>query len=404
MSHKSVRSVLRAGTPRKFIYEDTTWSPGDGMWRRIRSPPELDLLEPQKDNDDENSEVGVDDLPTWEDPSFTSDDDVDVHENAVPPASYHSVVGPAYIRNDLDRFADGEVPIASGLAVKRVLLVPSDVDHPRAKMIVRFPEGILEEKITLVSGASIGTMPRIVIPPVATMALIDRVTGRAVMPPCDPNDVWCRFRVATGDQDIIQLDEKICTEDCKAGGLWKAAEASQSRFCQTCVQFFHVGCMTEKMVMPGALKDHADHLAEYGQEYLRPLCTRDSPPSIVKVPSLIINGDSADIDADVHDTKNLVEMPKTTYAEVACLPIRRRTYPGRTPLTNEVLIQYAIQQVQEGRGDNRVEKLYDVLVSSGLCPHASVRGAKTILWKDLRKHRGQVMWWFLCPGCSKRLI
>ncbi|KAI5895961.1 uncharacterized protein SCHCODRAFT_02723561 [Schizophyllum commune H4-8] len=197
--------------------------------------------------------------------------------------------------------------------------------------------------------------------------------GKPCFPPCDENDIWARFYLPDRDEgDIDGPIPNICLErGCKQGRVWDVTRCGQSRYCSGCHNFFHVGCLGEPMHRPNLVQSCGDRMESFQQPYMLYLKS-----STFKSESLFIKrvrtNQRRDLEKDIHDTFRKVGTPKDCrWREVAALPIRRRTMPGRTPLTNEVLIQHAREKVLAGHGDREVPDLLRVLIIDGLCPQAA---------------------------------
>ncbi|TRM58385.1 hypothetical protein BD626DRAFT_550729 [Schizophyllum amplum] len=198
------------------------------------------------------------------------------------------------------------------------------------------------------------------------------------MAPMDFNDLWARYSVPDKNTDIT-LD-LICTGGPQCNQLWDPSNWGQIRWCRPCEKWFHARCLTHRVDV-AALETLLD---VWGQGYLK-----------------------------------LYPMPKTTWAEVAALPIRRRTFPGEAPETIEVLIQHAIEQVEAGKGAEQVPDVGKRVPAPGkrrgtgnacgwlrdICPEAGLRPAKVILNKNLRQLRNtDGPRRFLCPNCKAQIL
>lgn len=206
---------------------------------------------------------------------------------------------------------------------------------------------------------------------------------------------------------VLQLSPppEICLEHgCRQSRLWDVKRCGQIRYCPGCDCFWHVQCLGDPMYRPDVLRTYGDRLATSEQPYMLYLNSSEFKTGNIRIRRLKTNS-VATVEQDIHDRQRRVTLPKDCrWREIAALPIRRRTSPGRTPLTNEVLIRYARERVLAGHGADKIPNLHQLLITDGLCPQAAVRGAKYILVKDLRKLRGDTMRFFTCPKCKDKII
>ncbi|KAL1713289.1 hypothetical protein EV715DRAFT_296221 [Schizophyllum commune] len=230
--------------------------------------------------------------------------------------------------------------------------------------------------------------------------------GKPAFPPCDENDIWARYYLPEKSQlDILSPPPEICLEHgCRQSRLWDVKRCGQIRYCPGCDCFWHVQCLGDPMYRPDVLRTYGDRLATSEQPYMLYLNSSEFKTGNIRIRRLKTNS-VATVEQDIHDRQRRVTLPKDCrWREIAALPIRRRTSPGRTPLTNEVLIRYARERVLAGHGADKIPNLHQLLITDGLCPQAAVRGAKYILVKDLRKLRGDTMRFFTCPKCKDKII
>ncbi|KAI5887607.1 uncharacterized protein SCHCODRAFT_01133259 [Schizophyllum commune H4-8] len=221
------------------------------------------------------------------------------------------------------------------------------------------------------------------------------------MPPIESNDLWSRFTV--NEKGDIPPRELMCMEyGCRHGRIWEPGKTGQIRWCRRCERWMHAACISKQRADVDDL-DRED-LANFNQGYLTFLLDKDARNRTdVSIQKLILGKDAAR-DVDVHDNQNRINMPRTTWAEVACIPIRRRTRPGFAPETNELLVQHAIAMVEAGDGAKSVQgqRVADWL--SEKAPEAGARALKFILRKDLRKLRKDAIRRFLCTNCNEQIL
>ncbi|TRM58377.1 hypothetical protein BD626DRAFT_573596 [Schizophyllum amplum] len=295
-----------------------------------------------------------------------------LHEVAVNRAR---VDGPAYHKHGARR----GLPRPDGAVVTRFLGNPGDLQHANMKALIRCPEHLefIGQKDVITRDEIKAKLNRIVVQTEHNGLVIKNDNERKVpcMVPMDYTDLWSRYAVADEQSDIILdvmcLNDGLCssTPSCH----WNPSVWCQVRWCRRCENFMHVSCLMESLSLIHNLAFYADSLDKYEQSYLRYLLQEhefapDEPP---RMPF------GFDYDPDLADD--------TTWAEVAALPIRRRTFPTEAPETNEVVIQHAIQQVLDGRGGDVVPDVREWL--HGIAPQAGLRAAKTILNKNLRQLR-----------------
>ncbi|KAL1671459.1 hypothetical protein EV122DRAFT_295483 [Schizophyllum commune] len=405
----------------------TLADPGD----LSESPPSLHIPVMQGVHDDSDSEVDMgasDDLALE---GQGSDDDLTVNIESHDESGESDeeeeeddgdldlmiaqVASPAWYRNGYDNFEDstGDLVRAPGIAVWEFRVCPSEVgqDLPNLSRSARFPELVATIPLvcrpsTDVAGASMSfSSERKCFERAAGLQenhLLQGSDGNPGFPPADRNDLWLRYCLASDHSDISGIAVMCSPTRCQKGGWWDAIRRGQIRYCRRCKLWFHVFCLKE-IGKQDDLAAYRDRIGQFDQDYLMPLMHRMPAPSTVYIPLVDTNTDLR-TEIDLHDTAGALPSVETTWSELACLPLRRRTRPGVTPQTNEVLIQHAVEMVRSGEGASRVPDLQDVLIIDGLCVQASVRGAKSILLKDLRKLRGHRMRYFLCIGCDAQII
>ncbi|KAL1698823.1 hypothetical protein EV121DRAFT_217514 [Schizophyllum commune] len=225
----------------------------------------------------------------------------------------------------------------------------------------------------------------------------------------EANDIHVRFVLQAGQTDINNR-ELICVPECLSGRLYETATCNQVRWCRRCETWLHVACLNGQRV--DDVKHYDERLGtEFEQSYLTylwdPRRRRLTKNFKIEPLDLAQNNRDTDYHWDVDDTKNRYPLLATPLAEIACLPIRRRSFPGYAPETNELLIQYAIQRVQSGRVDPD-EKLPDLgeddWFHREVDPKAGLRAVKYILRKDLYELRTGRMRWYLCIKCDKQIV
>ncbi|TRM55857.1 hypothetical protein BD626DRAFT_441790 [Schizophyllum amplum] len=366
------------------------------------SEPELDnitYVKPEKMTDaEEDDEPVFCSHSSWArrgcmtDPPF--------HEEAL---NYAQVDGPAYYGPG----ARGGLPRPDGAVLTRFMRVPGDLQHPNMSALVRYPNFVKSTgpKSVIPLKGMAAKLGRIVVQTDHGGLVVKNDGGRRVpcMVPMDHTDLWYHYTVADAQSDITP--DIMCLADglCKStpSRQWNPSIWCQIRWCRRCENFMHVLCMRRQQIHDLAF--YADYLDEWDQSYLRYLLQEhdfapDEPP---RMPFGFDH--DPDLGEDVHDEAEAYPMPQTTWAEVAALPIRRRTFPTEAPETNEVVIQHAVRQVLDGRGGDVVPDVREWL--HGIAPQAGLRAAKTILNKNLRQSRhGKGARWFLCPACEAQII
>ncbi|KAL1746887.1 hypothetical protein HDZ31DRAFT_33216, partial [Schizophyllum fasciatum] len=380
--------------------------------------------------DDSESDVGPEDTDiTYIKPEMQGEDDEDAEPvqcsqrswarrgcTSPPPfheeaADYAQIVRPAYYEPGPIREA-AKFPRPEGAVITRFLRVPSDLRHENMNAVIRYPELVKRvghEAVIPVKRIA-DRLCRIVVQTEHGGLVIKNVNGKKIpcLVPMDRNDLWTRYKVSDAHTDIIP--DLICLEGKGRKGCrmnpprrWNPSTWNQVRWCRRCETFLHVVCIRHFEV---DLCMQAHRLDAYGQPYLRYHLEEhnfalDDPPRMPFADSA-----DAELQDDVHDEMELFPMPRTTWHEVAALPIRRRTFPMEAPETNEIVIQHAIQQVAEGNGAAVVPDVDEWLHE--IAPLAGLRGAKVILNKNLRQLRsvgkGSGPRWYLCPGCEAQIV
>lgn len=349
-------------------------------------------------------------------------------------------MGPAYTRSGNRSTRTPEGPRPPGAVVQQFHIVPTMFQQENALRVVRYPEhiNVQETEIILAKQVHRKVCRVVVQTEYGGLVVKQNHDGKQVpcMAPMDFNDLWARYSVPDKNTDIT-LD-LICTGGPQCNQLWDPSNWGQIRWCRPCEKWFHARCLTHRVDV-AALETLLD---VWGQGYLkyllparRPHFAREDTPRMpfgwqfdpfelnYKPAGLAklnrANDMSGWIAEDVHDEYRLYPMPKTTWAEVAALPIRRRTFPGEAPETIEVLIQHAIEQVEAGKGAEQVPDVGKRVPAPGkrrgtgnacgwlrdICPEAGLRPAKVILNKNLRQLRNtDGPRRFLCPNCKAQIL
>ncbi|KAL1690543.1 hypothetical protein GGG16DRAFT_114013 [Schizophyllum commune] len=230
---------------------------------------------------------------------------------------------------------------------------------------------------------------------------------RLAWPPMDGNDQYIRHRIPSIRTDV-PVREHICADGmCLVPGrIWDTTRRGQIRYCPSCLLFFHVGCLVRHGAEV-ALSDYVDFVGEWGQAHLHFLLQPDRPSAIPALPSVIWGNDTG-TDADVDDAANRIPWPQTTCAELACVPLRRRTMPAQAPQSMETITQEAIRRTRAGMGAEVVPDPAEAGWLRGpevVGVAERVRASKLIVIKELRRMRsGAGPRRFLCMICHHQII
>ncbi|KAL1749856.1 hypothetical protein FB107DRAFT_224854 [Schizophyllum commune] len=344
-----------------------------------------------------------------EGPCDSSDSDF----NEVPENDYAvvycQIVMPAFQSRSMTAFRAEEVPNADGAVVRKFLRCPSDISLPGMTRFVRFPELIQVSRTEIVPVRDIaGPLARIVnLSMYGELVVGEDVDGRPspMMASMDRGDLYYRFIVTHGEEDTPARQTMCSDNRCHAGQLWKPAEQGEIRWCNYCRRWMHVFCLASESTQVDITQVPRKTLSTYRQQHLGYLKTivqgKDVPPR----PHLPL-GIDYDVDQDIHDKLGKVAwkeaMPK--WVEIACLPIRRRTFPGKAPQTIELYIRHAISMCAKGQGNELAPEPTDIdREITGL--ESSLRAIKFITIKEIRKLRGVGgIVRYNCIGCSSQIL
>ncbi|KAL1751833.1 hypothetical protein FB107DRAFT_278308 [Schizophyllum commune] len=350
-------SKMYAGPPMQATYHCSSggpkaMAPNTSVVTKRRSRPSLHLFssEPREDPD------GDEDPDGREDPD--GDEEFGGNKPSLPAlrdyaVTYCKLLSPAFLTPDLDLKA-GQVPIADGALVTRFLRCPSDITQPNMDRFIRYPELI-------------------------------QVASPVMLPSAE-----------------IIARQAICTEaGCVRGGVWNNGQHEEIRWCPNCHTWMHIDCL--KAASGGAaIQDFADCLPVWNQEYLFYTFKTNRPTS--GPPSLSLSFCvSIEHDTDFDDAEDTLAWPDTTWGELACLPIRRRTRPRMAPQTIEVLIQYAIYMCRMKSSPARVP--HPRLWLAHVSPQSGVRAVKVLVANELRRFReGTGCGRYICINCHAGVV
>ena len=163
----------------------------------------------------------------------------------------------------------------------------------------------------------------------------------------------------------------------------------------------HIDCLKQNSIS-GAIYDFADCLGPWHQEYLF-YAFKSNRPTIGPRSHSPSFGTSYECDSDFNDAHDQIPWPDTTWAELACLPIRRRTRPGRAPQTIEALVCHAIYMCTLNSHLAHVPhpKAWLPYVS----PQSGLRAAKIIVAHELRRFREDKGYSrYICINCHAGLV
>ncbi|KAI5894473.1 uncharacterized protein SCHCODRAFT_02209947 [Schizophyllum commune H4-8] len=322
---------------------------------------------------------------------------------------YCKLIAPAFRVGDVPAAYSGSIPDAAGAFVRVYNRCPGDVDSGLLmRQYRRYPRLLGDLSATPIrSDQIIAPVCRVVEQLDKTDLVIEHFENGKIRPalvPMDRNDVWCTELIGPGED--IARPTIICVNGCTEGRAWEDAFTGEVRYCRKCGKMMHVECLEADGPEIVDLSVYADWLEEFDQEYLRYLLRARRPKSRMpyKPPEF---GKHLEVDEDVDDKDNKIPWPpKVTYAEVACLPIRRRTSPGDAPQTNEILIQHVLDLLERGevREGDPVPHPAEGGWFHKVAPQAALRAVKDILCRDLSDARTDNMRWYICIGCHKQLV
>ncbi|KAI5886772.1 uncharacterized protein SCHCODRAFT_01243053 [Schizophyllum commune H4-8] len=399
---------LVAAAPKKALYEINgamiPLVPGKCLVLKERKRVDLRLLPFNPDNDDSDSDP---DEPVTRSSRRLAEkaiSDPALHDWAY---SYVRLVAPA-IEGGAGASSSGGMLLADGAVVVKYLRCPGEVNGARMRERVRYPELIAVDTHVLVWANKFHSVLCGIIDLAIYGELVMKIRdGRPVPchPPVDNNDLTCRYHVPTAQDDVPVAREMMCMADmCTLGQVWNTMITGQIRYCIPCAKFFHAGCLEEHGSQV-TVADMKDHLDDWNQGHLHHVLRPDRPAERPPAPYIGFGVD-ADVDKDIDDTASALAWYETTWAELACFPIRRRTNPGEAPQTLETVILHAIKMVKDGRGEEIVpdpaQWVRDPEVGG---PQAGIRATKYLVAKDLRKLRGEDRFRrFTCIGCMTQII
>ncbi|KAI5822013.1 hypothetical protein K523DRAFT_257636 [Schizophyllum commune Tattone D] len=285
---------------------------------------------------------------------------------------------------------------------REYLHCPHSISGKSMNALVRYPELVAKELLVTVDASDVQCHIVRILDLTRFGPLVQMVkAGRLVpcFPPADGNDLYARFSVYQEGSDIVRPAALFCFERfCYADQVWKPATLSEIRWCKRCSRWSHLPCLL-RWKWSLNLKDYEKEIRETQQTHLLYLLSdrprRDQPARLA-----IEFGVESAIDEDVEDKREAVPWPHTTWEELASLPIRRRTRPGRTPQTLETVILFAMAKCGEDHGSDVVPSPREWIKEAG-GPHAGVRATKLLVNKELRKlRRPQGIRRFLCACCD----
>ncbi|KAL1685404.1 hypothetical protein GGG16DRAFT_106379 [Schizophyllum commune] len=229
--------------------------------------------------------------------------------------------------------------------------------------------------------------------------------GLPMCPPIDSNDLMVIAQVGTIKGSDVPHPPAMCGTrgfgTCQKDNLWRPCESGQTRHCTTCRTFFHHDCLRQKCIrMPEEMMADPEFF-QATQRYFAYLGSQGRSRQLLPTPH-IAWGESA-VDRDIDDGQNLVPLPVTTWAEVACIPLARYTQPGRAVLTLEVVIMEARNRVERGQGSFNLT-YQDVLDLKAAHPQAGMRAIKYLLTLFLNKLRSDGFVYYSCPLCLVDVI
>ncbi|KAL1751019.1 hypothetical protein FB107DRAFT_279082 [Schizophyllum commune] len=354
------------------------------------------------------SDAPHDDSDLSEAGEIDMDEPVDQHD---VPLLYARLIAPAMhpARAEAARRGRRGPARANGAAVM-VLRQWAELEGPRAKTHLRNPERVaIEAPVVVPCSRIVGQYCGAVDVSHLTELGIDNRHGRPRLawPPMDGNDQYIRHRIPSIRTDVPER-EYICADGlCLVPGrIWDTTRRGQIRYCPNCLSFFHVGCLVRHGAEV-ALSDYVDFFGEREQAHLHFLLQPDRPSAIPALPSVIWGNDTG-TDADVDDAANLFPWPHATCAELACVPLRRRTMPAQAPQSMETITQEAIRRTRAGMGAEVVPDPAEAGWLRGpevVGVAERVRASKLIVIKELRRMRsGAGPRRFLCMNCHHQII
>ncbi|KAL1698562.1 hypothetical protein EV121DRAFT_168366, partial [Schizophyllum commune] len=316
--------------------------------------------------------------------------------------TYCQLLSPAFLDPDLILKA-GQVPIADGALVTRFLRCPSDISQPNMDRFIRYPELIQVASPVMLPSAEIIGKQIIDCSHGEELCEVASMEGSRVpcMPAMDPICLYFRFCLPR-DQCDVPARQAICIEaGCIRGGVWNNGQHEEIRWCPNCHTWMHIDCL-KAASGSAVIQDFADCLPVWNQEYLfytfktnRPT---SGPPSLSLSFCVTIEHDS-----DFDDAEDTIPWPDTTWGELACLPIRRRTRPRMAPQTIEVLIQYAIYMCRMKSSPACVP--HPRLWLAHVSPQSGVRAVKVLVANELRRFReGTGGGRYICINCHAGVV
>ncbi|KAL1711921.1 hypothetical protein EV715DRAFT_297563 [Schizophyllum commune] len=364
----------------------------------------LSLIDDDEDNDDSQSEPDGNESET-ESESDASSSMQSIIECDVAQ-SYSMIVSPALYASKSSKFGPNEVCQADGAEVMIYHRCPASVNGERMESFIRYPELVAVSKTVLVPAERMRCELVRIVDMSENGELVVKAHGNGLtpcMPPMDLNDLYCRFRIPTKSDDTPQREVMCSADACTMENLWMSAKRGQLRWCCVCCKWQHVRCLLLNGG-PTTVAEHTEDLDKWKQGYLKFLLSPDRPMDPPKKAELAL-GKSTEVDEDVDDRLGAVPWLETTWDELACLPIRRKTRSGFAPQTIEVVITHALKMVRDGQGALEVPdpSLWLTKPSVG-GRYAGVRAAKYIIRKELAKLRSEGIRRFVCICCHAQLV
>ncbi|KAI4526898.1 hypothetical protein K525DRAFT_276851 [Schizophyllum commune Loenen D] len=341
-------------------------------------------------------------------------DDMQVESNNSDDGCDHAVryarlIAPVVrsARADAARRSRGP-PRADGAVFAVLRRSPAELAGPRIRDLVRCPEYVLvdEEVVARCDEIKWTYCGPVDVSHLGELGLAVRDGHLEVaFPPLDANDQVIRYSIPNIQSDIGADHQRICVAGhCLRAQLYDPTRRGQFRWCAGCHTLLHVCCLQAQSIHI-AISSYADRLQQWAQAHFAFLLREDRPAEIPPRVDLVWDEDTA-IDSDVHDAAGRIPWPATTWIELACLPIRRRTNAGSAPQTIETVVLYAIRQVRAGRGEQAVPDPAFWLRSPEVAGEmARVRAAKYLVTKELRRLRsGTDFRRFLCLKCGRQIV
>ncbi|KAL1690541.1 hypothetical protein GGG16DRAFT_114011 [Schizophyllum commune] len=407
-SQKKPSDNLVAAAPKRALYDlngaMVRMLPGRYIVVTERRGVNLELAPFDPDNDDSDSDPDEPDTRESKRLAMQAIRNRPLRDHAF---GYARLVAPA-IEGGCSASSSGGMLLADGASVIKYMRCPGEINGARMRGIIRYPELVAVDTPVLIPLKKIHSdLCRII--DLSMYGELVMTLRNGIPTPCYPpeeqNDVTCRYHIPTVHDDLPADRQKMCLRDmCVLDEVWNTIITGQIRFCILCAMFFHVRCLVEHGSQI-AIADVEEHLDDWDQAHLGLVLRPDRP--VERPPAPYIGfGVDRDVDKDVNDTAGALAWYETTWAELACLPIRRRTNPGEAPQTLETVILHAIRMVKDGRGEEIVsdpaEWVRDPEVGG---PQAGIRATKYLVAKDLRKLRGEDRFRrFMCIGCMTQII